>query len=117
MYNITYSPNINTFLDPTNVEKKPIRVSDTRVPNNQIIRQKNLVIDRCETPVEDLDLDLEEFRARWWCDTILISEIVQLENELGRPLTMLDLFCRIDRRELDSVSYALHWLVEGDVPF
>jgi hypothetical protein len=63
-------------------------------------------------------LDLEELRARWERDTKIISRIVQLENELGRPLTMLDLFCRFDKWDLDSVSYALHWLVvERDVPF
>jgi hypothetical protein len=59
-----------------------------------------------------LDLDLEERID----ETQLISEIVQLENELGRPLNMLDLYCRFDRYDLYSVSYALPWLVEGDVP-
>jgi hypothetical protein len=59
-----------------------------------------------------LDVDLEE----WIDETQLISEIVQLENELGRPLNMLDLYCRFDRYDLYSVSYALPWLVEGDVP-
>jgi hypothetical protein len=64
-----------------------------------------------------LDLELEEFRAKWEHETQLISEIVQLENELGRPLTMPDLYFRFDRYDLYSVSYALPWLVEGDVPF
>jgi hypothetical protein len=65
--------------------------------------------DCCETPLEDLDL--EELRARWERDTKIISEIVQLENELGRPLTMLDLLCRFDEWEIDCVSGMLRWLV------
>jgi hypothetical protein len=64
------------------------------------------------------DLDLEELRARWERDTKIISQIVQLENELGRPLTILDLLCRFEKWEIDCVSGMLRWLVvEGDVPF
>jgi hypothetical protein len=64
------------------------------------------------------DLDLEELRARWERDTKIISEIVQLENKLGWPLTIPDLLCRFDKWEIDCVSGMLRWLVvEGDVPF
>jgi hypothetical protein len=71
------------------------------------------------TPVVQTSLeDLDEPGARWRRDTRIIQKIVLLENELGRPLTMLDLLCRFDKRELDSVSDILHWLAaEGDVSF
>ena len=42
----------------------------------------------------------------------IIQKIVLLENELGGPLTMFDLLCRLDRR--DSVSDILYWLVVQD---
>jgi hypothetical protein len=48
----------------------------------------------------------------------LIRDIVQLGKELGRPPTILDLLCKFDRRELDSVSDILHWLdVKVDVSY
>jgi hypothetical protein len=50
------------------------------------------------------DLDLKELRSRWERDTKIISEIVQLENELGRPMTIPDLVCRFDKWEIDCVS-------------
>lgn len=52
--------------------------------------------------------------SRWRQDTRLIQRIVLLENEIGRPLTMFDLLCRLDRREIDSVSDILYWLVVQD---
>jgi hypothetical protein len=52
--------------------------------------------------------------SRWRRDVCIIQKIVLLENELGRPLTMLDLLCRLDRREIDSVSDIVYWLVVQD---
>ena len=61
---------------------------------------------------------LDESGAGWRRDTRIIQKIVLLENELGRPLTMFDLFCRFDRQELDSVNDILRWLVaERGIPF
>jgi hypothetical protein len=69
------------------------------------------------TPLVQTSLeDLDEPGARWRRDTRTIQKIVLLENELGRPLTMLDLLRRSDRRELDSVSDILHWLVVEGCP-
>jgi hypothetical protein len=54
-----------------------------------------------------------------WCrDVRLICDIVQLGKEVGRPLAIVDLLCRFDRWEIESVSDILHWLlVEEDVSF
>ena len=49
--------------------------------------------------------------SKWARDTHLIHKIILLEKELGPSLTLLDLLCRFDRRELDSVSDSLHWLL------
>ena len=50
-------------------------------------------------------------RSKWARDTRLIRKIILLEKELGPSLTLLDLLCRFDRRELDSVNDILHWLL------
>ena len=52
---------------------------------------------------------------RWQRETCIIRNIIQFENELGRPLTMLDLLCRFDRLEIDCVSDMLRWLVVDEV--
>lgn len=59
------------------------------------------------------EIQIPRGRSRWTRDVRLIRKIVLLEKELGPPLTLLDLLCRFDRRELDSVSYILHWLTEA----
>jgi len=52
-------------------------------------------------------IEIPRGRSSWARDVRLIRKIV-----------LLDLFFRFDRRELDSVSDILHWLVvEEDVPF
>jgi hypothetical protein len=61
-----------------NYHQKPYRIT----------RHKSLVMDRWETPLEDL----EEPGARRRRDTKLISEIIQLENELGRELCLSDVY-------------------------
>lgn len=62
--------------------------------------------------------EIRKSRDRWHRDTCLIRDIVQLGKELGRPPTILDLLCKFDRRELDSVSDILHWLdVKVDVSY
>lgn len=79
--------------------KKPYRIT----------RHKSLVSDRSETPLEDL----EEPGARWRRDTKLISEIVQLENNLGRELTLSDVYQKFGSR-IDAINDVLSFLVKWD---
>jgi hypothetical protein len=79
--------------------KKPYRIT----------RPRSLVIDRWETSLEDLE-DLDEPGARWRRDTKLISEIVQLENNLGRELTLSDVYQKFGSR-IDAINDVLPFLV------
>jgi hypothetical protein len=65
--------------------------------------------DRWKTPLEDL----EEPGARWRRDTKLISEIVQLENELGRELCLADVYQKFGPR-IDAISDVLPFLVKRE---
>ncbi len=68
--------------------------------------------------LEKIESEIQKSHDRWYRNIRLIHDIVQLEKELGWPLTSLDLLCKFDKRELDSVIDILYWLVvEGDVPF
>jgi hypothetical protein len=58
-------------------------------------------------------LDLEEPGARWSRDKKLISEIVQLENELGRELCLADVYQKFGSR-IDAISDLLPFLVKCD---
>ena len=79
---------------------------------NQVAKQRCIVEDDVAT------ISVEEDGSRWRREGCIIQKIVLLENELGRPLTMFDLLCRLDRGEIDSVSDILHWLVvEDDVSY
>jgi hypothetical protein len=77
----------------------------------RIIRRRSLVIDRRETPLEDLDKP----RTRWRRDTKLICEIVQLENELGRELCLSDVYQKFGPR-LDAIDDVLSFLVKWESP-
>ena len=57
--------------------------------------------------------EIQKGPDRWHRDVCIIHDIVQLEKKLGRPLTILDLLCSFDRRQIDSVSDILHWLTEA----
>jgi hypothetical protein len=64
--------------------------------------------------LEKIESEIQKSHDRWYGNVRLIHDIIKLEW----PLTSLDLLCRFDKRELDSVTDILYWLVvDGDVPF
>jgi hypothetical protein len=77
-------------------------------PCRNYTRYKSRVIGPWETPLEE---DLEEPGARWRRDTKLISEIVHLENELGRELCLSDVYQKFGSR-IDAINDMLPFLVK-----
>jgi hypothetical protein len=82
---------------------------DHKKPYRIYTRHKGLVVDHWETPLEDL----EEPGPRWRRGTKLISEIVQLENELGRELCLSDVYQKFGSR-LDAINDILPCLVRWE---
>ena len=82
---------------------------DDKKPYRIYTRHKGLVVDHWETPLEDL----EEPRPRLRRGTKLISEIVQLENELGRELCLSDVYQKFGSR-LDAINDILPCLVRWE---
>jgi hypothetical protein len=57
--------------------------------------------------------DLDEPGARWRRDTKLISEIIQLEHDLGRELTESDVYQKFGSR-IDAINDVLPFLVKWE---
>jgi hypothetical protein len=63
------------------------------------------------TIVQKPSEDLEEHGARWGRDTQLIREIVQLENDLGRELSLSDVYRKFGSR-IAAINDVLRFLVK-----
>jgi len=61
-----------------------------------------------------IEQQLQESHRRWENENDVISRIIQLEKELGYSPTLLDLYCRFERAEIDAISDYLSWLYKQD---
>jgi hypothetical protein len=118
---------INKHFEDTGRGSHAIRITDTSTTDDQVectetpkdttVYTINLVkVEWYKNKLDKQSHSVEEVqkpsgRSKWARDTRLIHKIILLEKELGPSLTHLDLLCRFDRRELDSVSDILHWLL------
>jgi hypothetical protein len=91
---------LNVKMTSKGVTKYTINLSNHEGDKNQLDKQRH----------SGEEIQIPRGSSRWARDVRIIHKIVQLEKELGWPLTMLDLLCRFDRREIDSVSDILYWL-------
>jgi len=52
--------------------------------------------------------ELKEFSRK--CETDILSRVIRLEQELGSQPDLLDLLCRFNHAEIDTVWCSLLWL-------